>query len=131
MKYLNEAKHISELQEICREHLIDLDRLEEAAQEIFIELLDKDFTISVIIDERQRLNYFSLKKKNDTFIWKQVKDTVLTFIDMYEDEFSLKSFEVKHDGGPGRDVSLSLERAQLYDFWMEIKEIRIGFYYEN
>lgn len=104
-----------------------IDRLEEAAQEIFIELLDKDFTISVIIDERQNLNYFSLKKKNDTFIWKQVKDTVLTFIDMYEDEFSLKSFEVKHDDGSGRDVSLSLERVQLYDFWMEIKEIRIRF----
>lgn len=104
-----------------------IDRLEEAAQEIFIELLDKDFTISVIIDERQNLNYFSLKKKNDTFIWKQVKDTVLTFIDMYEDEFLLKSFEVKHDGGSGRDVSLSLERVQLYDFWMEIREIRIRF----
>lgn len=78
MKYLNEAKHISELQEICREHLIDL--------------VDKGFNVDMsyhgylIIDKLDR----------KTFEWNEVADSIINFIEVFSDELSIHDIYFKY-----------------------------------
>lgn len=90
MKYLNEAKHISELQEICEEQLIDL--------------IDKDFNVDMSYH-----GYLIIDKKNAVFQWSDVSDNIINFIEVSKDELEIKSLTISFvsaGGGYLRDIKL-------------------------
>lgn len=84
MKYLNEAKHISELQEICREHLIDL--------------VDKGFEVDMsyhgylMIEKPKQL----FEPEKEIFQWSEVADQIINFVEVFRDELEIHMVTVDY-----------------------------------
>ena len=77
MKYLNEAKHISELQEICREHLIDL--------------VDKGFEVDMSYH-----GYLMIDKNKEVFQWSEVMDSIINFVEVFDRELKIGKMYLKY-----------------------------------
>jgi len=107
MKYLNEAKHISELQEICEEQLIDL--------------IDKDFNIDMSYH-----GYLIIDKKNDVFQWSDVSDNIINFIEVSKDDLEIQSLTISFisaGGGYLRDIKL--DNIENFESTNRIANIKI------
>lgn len=118
MKYLrkfNERKHISELHEICQEHLIGL--------------IDKGFDVDMSYH-----GYLAITKENngveESFKWDNVKDEIINFVEVFYEELEMKrifiSLNYLYDTHEEKDL-IEVDKNELEDIKIldDIEQITI------